>query len=74
MLDLILTSLSVMSISHVRNSMNSSRAASSPSDQVARRVLWVSASRNSCFLELNGHRATIFRFMTLRTSLRAESK
>ena len=34
MLDLLLTPLSAMSISPVRNSMNSSKAASSPSDRM----------------------------------------
>ena len=38
MLDLLLTPLSAMSISPVRNSMNSSKAASSPSDLDARKV------------------------------------
>ena len=41
--------------SPVRNSMNSSRAAGSQSDLDARKVSWVSASGNRCFLELNGH-------------------
>ena len=59
MLDLLLTPLSAMSISPVRNSMNSSRAASSPSDLDARKVSWVSASGKSCFLELNRHRAAV---------------
>ena len=59
MLDLLLTLLSAMSISPVRNSMNSSRAASSPSDLDARKVSWVSASGKSCFLELNRHRAAV---------------
>ena len=39
--------------------MNSSRAASSPSDLDARKVSWVSASGKSCFLELNRHRAAV---------------
>ena len=56
MLDLLLTPLSAMSISPVRNSMNSSKAASSPSDLDARKVAWVCAS---CFLELNRHRAAV---------------
>ena len=51
--DLLLTPLSAMSISPVRNSMNSNRAASSPSDQDAGRVSWVSESGKNCFLELN---------------------
>ena len=59
MLDLLLTPLSAMSISPVRNSMNSSRAASSPSDLDARKVSWVSASGKSCFIELNRHRAAV---------------
>ena len=59
MLDLFLTPLSAMSISPMRSSMNSSRAASSSSDQDAGRVSWVSASEKSCFLELNGHRAAV---------------
>ena len=59
MLDLLLTPLSAMSISPVRNSMNSSRAASSPSDLDVRKVSWVSASEKSCFLELNRHRAAV---------------
>ena len=59
MLDLLLTPLSVMSNSPVRNSMNSSRAASSPSDLDARKVSWVSASGKRCFLELNGHCAAV---------------
>ena len=57
MLDLLLTPLSAMSISPVRSSMNSCMAASSPSDQDAGRVSWVSTSRKSCFLELNIYRA-----------------
>ena len=62
MLDLILYPLTAMSISPVQNtySMNSSRAASSPSDLDARRVSWVSASRKSCFLKLNRHRVAVF--------------
>ena len=60
MLNLLLTPLSAMSISPVRNSMNSSRAGSSPSDLDARKVSWVSASGKSCFLELNRHRAPFF--------------
>ena len=59
MLDLLLTPLSAMSISPERSSMNSSRCASSSSDQHAGRVLWVSASEKSCFLELNRHRAAV---------------
>ena len=59
MLDLFLTPLSAMSISPERSSMNSSRSASSSSDQDAGRVSWVSASEKSCFLELNGHRAAV---------------
>ena len=56
---LLLTPLSAMSISPVRNCMNSSRAASSPSDLDARKVSWVSTSGKRCFLELNGHRAAV---------------
>ena len=59
MLDLLLTPLSAMSISPLRNSMNSSRAASSPSDLDARKVSWVSPSGKSRFLELNQHRAAV---------------
>ena len=51
MLDLLLTPLSAMRISPVRNSMNSSKAASSPSDLDAWKVSWVSASGKSCSLE-----------------------
>ena len=51
--DLLLIPLSAMSISPVRNSMNSSRTASSPSDLDAGRFSWVSASGKSCFLGLN---------------------
>ena len=59
MLDLLLTPLSTMSTSPVQNSMNSSRAASSPSDLDARKVSWVSASGKRYFLELNGHYAAV---------------
>ena len=59
MLDLLLTPLSAMSNSPVGNSMNSSRAASSPSDLDARKASWVSASENRCFLELNEHCAAV---------------
>ena len=59
MLDLLVTPLSAMSISPVRNSMNSSRAASSPTDLDARKVSWVSASGKRRFLELNGHCAAV---------------
>ena len=47
------------SISPERSSMNSSRSASSLSDQDAGRVAWVSASEKSYFLELNRHRAAV---------------
>ena len=57
MLDLLLTPLSAMRNSPVRNSMNSSRAAGSQSDLDARKVSWVSASGKS--LELNGHCAAV---------------
>ena len=50
MLDLLLTPLSAMSISPVRNSMNSSKAASSPSDLDARKVSWVSPSGRAASL------------------------
>ena len=59
MLDLLLTPLSPMSNSPVRNSVNCSRAASSPSDLDARKVSSVSASGKRCFLELNGHCAAV---------------
>ena len=59
MLDLLLIQLSAMSISPVRNCMNSSRAASSPSDLDVWKVPWISASGKSCFLELNRHRAAV---------------
>ena len=69
MLDLLLTPLSAMSISPVRNSMNSSRAASSPSDLDARKVSWVAVSGKRCFLELNGQLCCSSRSTTLKTSL-----
>ena len=56
---LFLTRLSAMSMSPVRNCMNSSRVASSPSDLDARKVSWVSTSGKRRFLELNGHRAAV---------------
>ena len=59
MLDLLLTPLSAMRNSPVRNSMNSSRAAGYQSDLDARKVSWVSASGKRCFLELNGHCAAV---------------
>ena len=65
MLDLILSPLLAMGISPVRNSMNSSRAASFLSDQDAGRVSWVFASGKRCFLELNLHCAAVFVLLTL---------
>ena len=59
MLDLLLTPLSAVRNSPVRNSMNSSRAAGSQSDLDVRKVSWVSASGKRCFLELNGHCAAV---------------
>ena len=59
MLDLLLTPVSAMINSPVRNSMNSSRAASSPSDLDAQKVSWVSASGKRCLLELNGYCAAV---------------
>ena len=59
MLDLLLTPLSAMSISPVRNSMNSSRAANSPTDLDIRKISWVFASEISCFLELKGYCAAV---------------
>ena len=59
MLDLLLTPLSAMSISPERSSINSSRSASSSSDQDAGRVSWVSSFEKSCFLELNRRRNAV---------------
>ena len=61
MLDLLLTPLSAMSIRPVRNSMNSSRAASSPSDRDARKtgLMGRRIRKEIGFLELNGHCAAV---------------
>ena len=59
MLDLLLTPLSAMSISPVRYSINSSRAASSPSNLDVGKVSWVSTSGKIYFLELNPHRTAV---------------
>ena len=66
MLDLLLTP---MRNNPVRNSMNSSRAAGSQSDQDARKVSWVSASGKRCFLELNGHCAAVLVLRPLEPGL-----
>ena len=59
MLDLLLTPLSAVSISPVRNSMNSSRAASSQSG-CTEGLMGLRIRKKSCVLELNGHCAALF--------------
>ena len=49
--------------------MNSSRAASSPSDLDARKVSLVSASGKRCFPELNGHCAAVLVLRPLEPSV-----
>ena len=67
MLDILLSPLSAMSISPMRNSM---KAASSPSDLDARKVSRVSASGKSCFLELNRHCAAVLVLRPLEPGVR----